>query len=312
MVQAMKQNGAYALVFLGLVCLDAVGASQVLHKRIEPELEPVSDKKFFKKDYPDDARPPQYHKFSHPYPTVQDSDRYDKDYIKDENDDGGYWKAQMAYDSLKNKLAKEKAEMERALAKEAEEKKEFDKAKAAEAAAEKDAEAAEKTEDEAAAARKKADAEHDQQKSALDAGAEDVEQEVKDLADCEQQLADAKARLKKLLAEKENFEKKNADAGKLEAEAEEKEKAAEKSAAELLKEYEKEQKEHEAAKSDVEKEKQDVKKAEDALAKAAERLRVFRKADPDGGVYEVKGSQGGASYASPLAALALVAIGSIL
>merc|ERR1719335_1634378 len=117
------------------------------HLRINPELQPTSDKKFFGKDYPDDHRPPVYghekNLFTHPYPTVQDSDRYDKDYVKDENDDGGYWKAQMEYDAMKNKLAKEQREYKEALAKAAKEKAEMDKAKAAhDAAVAKEAEAA--------------------------------------------------------------------------------------------------------------------------------------------------------------------------
>merc|ERR1719240_1108155 len=166
----MKPNGAYALVFLGLASLNEVKASQVL-TRINPELDPTSDKKFFGKDYPDDVRPPVHHHFDHPYPTVQDSERYDKDYVKDENDDGGYWKAQMEYDALKNKLAKEKKEMAAALAKETEEQKEMEKAKSAEDDAEKAAEAAEKSEDAAADDRKKADAAHDTMKDHLDEAA---------------------------------------------------------------------------------------------------------------------------------------------
>merc|ERR1719272_292065 len=103
------------------------------HLRITPELEPTSDKKFFGNDYPDDVRPPVYkhEHFSHPYPTVQDSDRYDKDYIKDENDDGGYWKVQMEYDNMKGKIAKENAEYRKALEKLAKEREDYEKAKAA-------------------------------------------------------------------------------------------------------------------------------------------------------------------------------------
>lgn len=309
----MKQNGANAFVFFGLACLHLVEASQVLHKRIEPELEPTSDKKFFGKDYPDDRRPAQYHHFGHPYPTVQDSDRYDKDYVKDENDDGGYWKAQMEYDRLKNKLAKEKKEMQKALAKENEEQKEFDKAKAAEDAAEKAAKAAEEKEEDAAGDRKDADAKHDKIQDYLDEATEEVEKEVKDLEDCKKQLAEAKANLKKLLAEKEAAEKKKAEKDAAEESAEDKEKAAEKTAAELLNEYAKEKKDYDAAQDDVEKEKADVKAAEEALKKAGENLRKYRHADPDGGVYEVKSK---ASYGSSLAAVFLVvmqaAIGNLL
>merc|ERR1719240_1393323 len=123
----MKPNGAYALVFLGLASLNEVKASQVL-TRINPELDPTSDKKFFGKDYPDDVRSPAYHHFDHPYPTVQDSDRYDKDYVKDENDDGGYWKAQLDYDAAKNALGKEQKELKQAMTKASKEKAEMQKA----------------------------------------------------------------------------------------------------------------------------------------------------------------------------------------
>merc|ERR550537_502656 len=183
----MKQNGANVLVVFGLACLNLIEASQVLQERIEPDLEPKSDKKFFGKDYPDDVRPAVIHHFSHPYPTVQDSDRYDKDYVKDENDDGGYWKAQMEYDRLKNKLAKEKKEMAKALAKETEEEKEFGAAQAAEEAAEKKAEAAEKKEEAAENERQDADAKHDKIQDYLDEAAEKKEE----AAENERQDADA-------------------------------------------------------------------------------------------------------------------------
>merc|ERR1719160_226874 len=104
---------------------------------IEPDLDPVSHKKFFDKDYPDDSRPPKFHKFGHPYPTVQDSDHYDKDYVEDSNDDGGYWTAQMRYDAAKTNLLKQKAQLEEAHKKLLKEDKDVEMAKAAEMAAEK-------------------------------------------------------------------------------------------------------------------------------------------------------------------------------
>jgi hypothetical protein len=104
-----------------------VGHTTALRK-IDPELDPVSDKKFFKKDYPDDARPPVFHKFGHPYPTVQDSDRYDKDYVEDANDDGGYWSAQMRYDAAKNNLLKQRQQLAEALKKLKQKQNDVDKA----------------------------------------------------------------------------------------------------------------------------------------------------------------------------------------
>lgn len=280
--------------------------------RINPELDPTSDKKFFKKDYPDDERPQIYsheHKlFNHPYPTVQDSDRYDKDYVKDENDDGGYWKVQMEYDAMKNKLAKEHREYKEALAKAAKEKAEMDKAKAAhEAAAAKEAQAAK---DE-----KAADAEHDKAHSDLGKlkegivkGADEVEEEIVDLEDCKKKLIEAKAKLKKLMAEKAEADKKEQEKQADEDAKEVAEKEAEKKEAELEKKLAEEQAEHQKALKSYEEEKADVKKAEKDLEKSYEKLKKFRKADPDGGVYEVKSGVTHAGLAFPALLAALVAM----
>lgn len=82
---------------------------------VSPNVED-SDKKFFGKDYPWDKRPKvdAFH-FKHPYPVVQDSSDFDKDYVKDENSDNGEWKAQTEYDRLRHKLGKEKAQVAKAL-----------------------------------------------------------------------------------------------------------------------------------------------------------------------------------------------------
>lgn len=280
--------------------------------RINPELDPNSDKKFFGKDYPDDRRPPVYahehHLFKHPYPTVQDSDRYDKDYVKDENDDGGYWKAQMEYDAMKNKLAKEQREYQEALAKQAKEKADMERAKAAhEAAVAKEAEAAE--------VEKAADKAHDDAHGKLDglkekiiAGADEVEEEIVDLEDCKNKLIEKKAQLKKLMAEKAEAEKKEADEQADEDAKEVLEKEAEKKEAELEKKLAEEQEEHQEALKSYEEEKADVKKAEEDLEKAAEKLRKYRKADPDGGVYEVKSGVAHVGLAFPALLAAMVAI----
>jgi len=101
------------VLFLALARVDASGRFA-----ISPELDPVSHKKFFKKDYPNDLRPKVHDHFSHPFPTVQEDKTYDSDYVKDENDDGGEWKAQDDYDKARLKLAKEKQDLKDAIAKE--------------------------------------------------------------------------------------------------------------------------------------------------------------------------------------------------
>jgi hypothetical protein len=114
------------LPFTVFACLTSITEASVLRKtspdnvevHISPELEPPSDKTFFKKDYPHDKRPvaDPFH-FKHPYPVVQDSGDFDRDYVKDENSDNGNWKAQETYDKLRAKLAKEKRDLAVALEK---------------------------------------------------------------------------------------------------------------------------------------------------------------------------------------------------
>lgn len=269
------------------VHVQAAATRSLLGARITPELEPVSDKKFFKSDYPDDRRAPQFHKFGYPYPTVQDTDEYDKDYVKDENNDNGYWKAQMRYDMLKNKLMKERDDLAKVLAKELKEKKELEKQRAEEAAKEKgakDAEAAEAlASDKDKAAGEHLDATMDQVGDQTD----EVDKEIDDLEECKRQLAAVRKQLKDLLAEKAAAEKASADAAKNEDDAESAEVSAEKNEADLEKSVAQEEAEHEAALIAYKKELEDVKKATADLEKAAEKLRKYRRADPDGGVYEV-------------------------
>merc|ERR1719210_434775 len=85
--------------------------------QVKPKLDPASDA-VFRKDYVHDLDPTGHEKikFNHPYPMVQDTNDYDKDYVKDENYDDGEWKAQMEYDLLRTKVAKEKDDYERAKA----------------------------------------------------------------------------------------------------------------------------------------------------------------------------------------------------
>lgn len=75
----------------------------------------TSSKKFFDKDYTWDKRPAvDVLHFKHPYPVVQDSDDFDRDFVKDENKDNGEFLAQTEYDRLRHKLAKEKAKVTKA------------------------------------------------------------------------------------------------------------------------------------------------------------------------------------------------------
>jgi len=191
------------------------------HRRISPELEPTDDKKFFKKDYPFDKRPvaDKHYVFSHPYPAVQDSGDFDKDFVKDENSDGGRWKAQMEYDTLRSKIreAKDKLnELEKKMDKEKEEwmkaKKAQDEAETAAAEANQDTAAAKKAADKAAdkVNRLEGSSSADGTKigGAVGDAVKDVQKEMKDLEDCRKKLAEAKARMKRLMKEKDEMDKK--------------------------------------------------------------------------------------------------------
>merc|ERR1719433_14247 len=118
---------------------------------ISPKLEPESDKVFFgppfPADYPDNDQPTERKispEFGHPYPALQDTDKFDKDYVKDENGDDGEWQAQMNYDDLRTTVGKDKDDVEKAKAAEEELKKRVEQAKYEESEAGKKAAEAEK------------------------------------------------------------------------------------------------------------------------------------------------------------------------
>jgi len=128
---------------------------------ITPKLENVaSDKGFFgppfPADYPHDSQPvlaPDMARLKRDgiYPKVQESGFLDHDYVKDENGDGGEWKAQMDYDESRVKVSEEErlnekrkkeAEREREAYEKAQ--KEAEEARAAADKAKKEAEASDK------------------------------------------------------------------------------------------------------------------------------------------------------------------------
>jgi len=275
--------------------------------RINPDLDPGSEshKKFFGKDYPDDIRAPSYHHFDHPYPEIQDSDHYDKDYVQDENDDNGDWAAQWGYDSKKNKLMNEKSELQKALSNQYQQKNEWEAAVEAEKKAEADARAAEKRLKEAQAHESNMESNHSSLNATIDSKADEVEKEVKDLEDCKKQLMKARKQLKALLEEKANAKREEDQAENAEDLAEDHEMSMEKREELAEKKVEEEHKEYLESQKDVEKQKKDVEKAEAELEIAAKKLRKHRTADKDGGVYSVKDGVTGFTIMLPSALVSL-------
>jgi peptidoglycan hydrolase CwlO-like protein len=95
--------------------VEATKAAGKEHSGVYPAVS-QGDKKFFGKDYAWDKRPAvDVLHFKHPYPAVQDSDDFDKDFVKDENNDDGSYAAQSEYDRLRHQLAMQKKAVEKAL-----------------------------------------------------------------------------------------------------------------------------------------------------------------------------------------------------
>jgi len=383
------------LVILGTVDRSSAIAtgSHVAKESISPPLDPESHKEFFNKEYPKDFQPSPHGvhgKFDYPYPIVQDSGDYDKDYVKDENDDGGEWKAQTHYDFLRSKIQKQRSDAEDTAKESAEAKAKYDAAKAKADAAKSTADAASKeagdaskAEDETEGALKKligkdavdgkdvsgnstSDGEADgingtsgvndtEIGGEVGEGVKKVENEMNGLKNCQEELAAAREKLKKAMEEADKREKARneakeaaakAEAEQAEAEAaalanattaEEKaaikkraahaaklsdiEKkdaeevdaaqaeadAARKKVEELEKLLQEEESQFKTAESAYDKDTKEVAESEAGIAKAADRLRKFRKADANGGVYSVQPKKSGAVSSAVSVAL-LVAV----
>jgi len=304
---------SHAAVLVALLAAPSVAFASGLQKgvrttRITPELAPESDKKFFTKDYPDDKRPAVNlnFPFKHPYPAVQESINFDKDYVKDENGDGGKWNAQMTYDKLRNKIGKEKEAAAKAKETVEEERKELEEATDVMEKAKKAADEAEKNTEKA---RKKAEETTEKVNDlaggnqtgdgAIGGAVHKVDEEIKHLEDCKKKLAETKEKLAKLMKEKaareEQVEKEVAaeeevitkerklrmqdtkDKLSKEAELEAKESDALQEHEKLVNRLEEEKAEHKDALKSYEKELKDVEQTEGDLKEAQSRLRRFRK-----------------------------------
>jgi len=307
------------LIVLALLC-PLLSEATLLSRRINPDLDPKSDKEFFgppfPADYPSDKRPGGKHAFEYPFPHVQGSSSYDSDYVKDENNDNGEWKAQMEYDSLRAQLHKAKLEAEGAKKTQLEEAKEADQAENAYTDAQKAAEeAAEK------AAKKAAEPVDDKKdlskEDRIEEAQKEVEAKIKNLDDCKQQLKDAQDKLKALTedAKKEREGEEATAAAEQELatkQAQEGNKSTqdkEQHAAQLKEKLEEEKQEEKEAEKAHSKEQSDVDELEKKLKVAEERLRAIR-GGKSGASKEKSGASASASgllsLTATLAAIAVV------
>eukprot|EP00747_Dinoflagellata_sp_TGD_P101567 gnl/TRDRNA2_/TRDRNA2_168384_c1_seq2.p1 gnl/TRDRNA2_/TRDRNA2_168384_c1~~gnl/TRDRNA2_/TRDRNA2_168384_c1_seq2.p1 ORF type:complete len:327 (+),score=109.57 gnl/TRDRNA2_/TRDRNA2_168384_c1_seq2:54-1034(+) len=260
-------------------------------KRITPELRPKSDNKFMHDDYPSDERPRENGlAFEHPYPVVQETHNYDYDYVKDENSDGGEWKAQMQYDELRAKMHKIIKETEEAKMEMEKQKADVDKAMEAEKIADQKEEVAETATGKAKGVEVDRAQDVEDLKSQTAAAADEVEKEMVDLEECKKQLKEARDYLEKLLAQKAASDA-NKDSGPgavvAGADAELSEEWWEKK---VIEEYT----EWQGAKQTLDEETAELKDIQKRLKEAEERLRTYRApggpegVDQDQGVYHVE------------------------
>eukprot|EP00929_Paragymnodinium_shiwhaense_P008925 TRINITY_DN112918_c0_g1_i1.p1 TRINITY_DN112918_c0_g1~~TRINITY_DN112918_c0_g1_i1.p1 ORF type:complete len:323 (-),score=144.53 TRINITY_DN112918_c0_g1_i1:120-1088(-) len=240
-----------------------------------PELDPKSHKQFFDKDYPSDVAHRTSLDVDYPYPIVQTSATYDKDYTQDENNnkmDAAAWDAQLKHakelsdaaaevERLKARLDKEEAEAQSAEDKEDSERDQLAKVQA-------------KADEAAGNAKKEAPASSDS--GAVDGMSQKVTKEVSDLDDCKKQLEDAKARLAKLQEQANEAEAEQKKQEGIKLTAVEAEAAAEKKETEAAERAANEKKELQAAEQRHAEEKEKLNGMKDDLNKAEERLRNFR------------------------------------
>jgi len=278
-----------------------------------------ADKKFFDKDYPFDKRPhARALHFKHPYPVVQDSNDFDKDFVKDENSDNGSWKAQETYDRLRTKLAKEKRDLAKALKKKLEEENEMKEAMAHHAQEEKDRDEAARKADqirrEEEERQRHENAHHEEEPEEgsvkhtakkvaeifkpapkeelkdVDVSTKETEQAMDQLEECKKELAKARQALKDLMKELEDAKKKQNAANDALDEAVSKENYAKEHHSTLKAKVKSEYDEYQDARQAYLKQKAIVDKLETDIKVAASKVKEIRDStDKDGGVYPTPG-----------------------
>jgi len=290
----------------------AIARSSAEAPGVKPKLDPVSDKKFMTQDYPDDLRPGIHHfrryDWDHPYPIVQEDAQYDTDYVKDENNDNGEWKAQTRYDVLRAQIAKQKAKVDDYKRRIESMGGDIDSIEAQEAGLESKAKDAENKADAKKKAADDAKGKADTTEGSEGAAEGKTKEEMEHLSRCEEELKKVEEELKRLLkksgASVGDAEQAEVELKKAAMEAELKQMSEAQLEAKLSEEYA----EYMRAKKEYEALLVETEKTQKDLDKAADKLRTFRNAeDKDGGVYPV-GFHGHRSFATRYASLSLFAV----
>jgi len=260
--------------------------------RLNPKLDPKSDKVFFDHDYPHDLKPTAVHEFDHPFPTVQDSEDFDSDYVKDENSDAGEWKLQQKYDSLAQKLAQARAAA--AKAKEVEERKYQDlnthRSEEREARLEAREARAAKEKAEKRAEEKLEEAEHhldevmgkDISEGGIAKATENLKNETQDLEGCKKKLAEARAELKKVQEERLKREAAAKNSKEVRRDAEAAQFGREKEEAALEQQAAEEEEKYKAAQRTYDESSASLSRMEGEMKKAEEKVRHFRRSEDSG------------------------------
>lgn len=281
--------------------------------KISPELDGSSKK--FDKDYVYDKRPAAnpFH-FKHPYPIVQDSGDYDKDFVKDENSDDGSFAAQQTYDQLRSKLRKERKQLAEALKKKNKEEQEMrDALKQHDREAWERLQAAKKADE----LKKKHHVEEEEEEKKhpgfphhevdeviekvtgekdvtrkihveadLQIATGEVQKKMRNLEDCKKELEAARQKLKDLMKELEDAKKKQADAEYVLDGAKRNELAEHEHGMSAKKYVETQHQDYLAAKDELAKAKALVAKLEVEIKAAAAEVKAIRdNEDANGGVY---------------------------
>jgi len=300
---------------------------QALSISIDPALKDGQSDKKFNVDYPLDTRPvidknvlSKLKSDKEPYPALQGGAKFAEDFVNDENNDAGHWKAQFEYDALRKKMVQAEADENKAADKATKEgkdvedaQKKADDAKKSSDAMKKESDAAKDAED--ASKKKQTDAakkkEGDTKKVSkaemekkLVQATEDLDEQKKKFAECKLELEEAKEKVKELKAQVGAMDAKGAANVKLWAEQSAAKLKASKYAAEaasakreaaalrlasaettkahLEKNLQKEKAESEKAQQNLAKERAEKAHAKADLEKASQHLQKLRGYAPDG------------------------------